>query len=94
MEKPKLKEWWLKCALGEEECKLEAQGTPSQEIINFYGGRLYQKEVEVPTNHYEWVPIKLESEDEYNVACEDCGRIDGIDGTDGRCMYCGATDQI
>jgi hypothetical protein len=36
---------------------------------------------------------QLES-DEYNVACEDCGRTDGIDGTDGRCMYCGATDQI
>jgi len=29
-----------------------------------------------------------------DVACEDCGRTDCIDGTDGRCMNCGATDQI
>jgi len=51
-------EWWFKDALGQTEKKLESQGEPEQKVIEFYEGRLYKKEVETPTLHNNWVPIK------------------------------------
>ena len=54
----KTKEWWLKDAINKTEVKLENQDTPEQWIIDFFDGRIYQKEVDEPTNHNNCIPIK------------------------------------
>lgn len=46
-----IKEWWMKDALFKTECRLEKQHGITQKMIDFYEGRLYQKEVEDPTEH-------------------------------------------
>ena len=52
-----IKEWWFKDAINEKEMKLKKQYGVTKVMIDFYDGRLYEKEVEQPTEHNEWIPI-------------------------------------
>jgi hypothetical protein len=52
------KEWWFRDALGNSEKKLDTQTGITPQMVEFYEGRLYQKEVTEPTPHNEWVPVK------------------------------------
>jgi len=54
----KIKEWWFKDALNEKESKLKNQNNITQEIVDFYDGRLYEKEVTEPTLHNNWITIE------------------------------------
>ena len=55
--KKMIKEWWLKDALNKTEKKLEKQDNITKEMIEFYEGRLYQKDVKTPTLHNNWISI-------------------------------------
>ena len=50
-------EWWFKDATGKFEKKLEVQKEPEGWMVEFYEGRIYQKEVFVPTLHNNWLPV-------------------------------------
>ena len=54
----KIKEWWFIDPLNETEKKLERQHGITDVQVKFYNGRLYQKEVDSPTEHNEWIPIQ------------------------------------
>jgi len=55
-----IKEWWLKDATGKIEKKLEKEIVVTQVLIDFFGGRLYQKTVKTPTTDVGWVSINVE----------------------------------
>lgn len=50
-------EWWFKDAINDKEMKLKKQYGITQKMIDFYDGRLYQKKVDKPTTHNDWIKI-------------------------------------
>jgi uncharacterized protein YdaT len=53
-----MKEWWLKDETNNTECKLTSDRvTPSENVRQLFGDRLYLKEVSEPTIHNDWIPI-------------------------------------
>lgn len=59
MSNTKILEWWFKDALNKKEKKIDDPHVEiTQEIVDFYDGRLYQKEVGKPTTSGQWITIK------------------------------------